>query len=183
MKKALCSMGNALAVLSLLAVIVPSAHAGESLVRFRGGIGVIPVSSGADEAGNQVTTAVADFVNRNIVRGIQPPGQIWVITDLAADVRVDGRIRVDGRGLLLGGGNNVGGNAGASVFATLFCANDGNVQHNSTLAGVALEANGDFRIDDELAPAPPSPCDNPVLLIRNTALPNQAWFAAGIPVR
>jgi len=43
---------------------------------------------------------------------------------------------------------------------------------------VPLEANGDFRIDDFLSPAPPNPCVGPVLLIRNTA---GSWFAAGIP--
>jgi len=30
--------------------------------------------------------------------------------------------------------------------------------------GVALEANGNFRIDDLLTPPPPAPCTNPVLL-------------------
>ena len=41
---------------------------------------------------------------------------------------------------------------------------------------VPLEANGDFRIDNQLDPAP-TECASPVLLIRN---PNGAWFAAGI---
>jgi hypothetical protein len=56
------------------------------------------------------------------------------------------------------------------------CTNDGNVLHDSDL--VALAANGDFRIDDLLSPAPPNTCDSPVLLIRNSA---GSWFAAGIP--
>jgi hypothetical protein len=94
-------------------------------------------------------------------------------------VKVDGRIQVDGRGLLLGAGNAIGSNANASVFATLFCANDGNVQHSSNLAGVPLEVNGDFRIDDTLSPALPNTCTSPVLLIR-TIGPG-SWFAAGIP--
>lgn len=176
MKKVLRKMGKTLVVLSLLALIVPVlAGAADTLVRFKGGIGVIPVSSG------QGTATTATVVNRNIVRGVQAPGQPWVIADLRADVKVDGTIRVDGRGLLLAGGNGVGGNAGASVFATLMCANDGNLQHNSNLAGVPLEPDGDFRINDVLAPAPPSPCESPVLLIRNTSVnANQGWFAAGI---
>jgi hypothetical protein len=101
-----------------------------------------------------------------------------VIRDLTADVKQGGNIRIDGRGLLLGAGDAVGSNGNASVFATLFCSNDGNVQHSSTLAGVPLEVNGDFRIDDTLSPAPPNQCTSPVLLIRVTA---GAWFAAGIP--
>ncbi|HKP02705.1 MAG TPA: hypothetical protein VJU77_05000 [Chthoniobacterales bacterium] len=134
----------------------------QSLVRFIGGIGDISTGS--------INTTV---------RGVPAAGQIWVIRDLAADVKQDGRIRIDGSGLLLGAGDAVGSNGNASVFATLFCSNDGNVQHSSTLAGVPLEVNGDFRIDDTLSPAPPSQCTSPVLLIR--VVGPGSWFAAGIP--
>ena len=155
-----------------------STFADDSLVKFKGGIGVIPVSSGVAVPPTLGTAQVVESVNRNIVRGVQPPGQIWVIADLRADVKADGlgSIKVRGKGLLLGGGNNIGFNAGQSVRATLLCTNDGNVLHDSGL--VPLEANGDFRIEDVLSPAPPTPCDNAVLLIRN---PAGAWFAAGIP--
>ena len=69
---------------------------------------------------------------RNIVRGVNPAGQIWVISDFRADVKVDGRIRVDGRGLLLGGGNTIGTNGNASVFATLICeATPPFIEHNA----------------------------------------------------
>lgn len=150
------------------------AAADERLARFEGGIGVIPVSAG------QGTEATATVVNRNIVRGVQPPGQPWVIRDLRADVRTDGSIRVDGRGLLLAGGNNVGMTSNLRVFATLICeAAAPFTERNTTLAGVPLEPNGDFRIDDVLSSVP-SECASPVLLIRNTA-GNRAWFAAGIP--
>lgn len=153
------------------------ALAGDHLVRFEGGIGVIPVSSVAGTAIVNPTTGALTFpeVTRNDVRGVQAAGQIWVIARLSADVKTSGRIRVKGEGLLLGGGNNVGGNGNASVFATLLC---GDVQHSSALTGVPLDPNGDFRIDDVLTPTPPDPCDSPVLLIRNVA---GRWFAAGIP--
>ena len=133
----------------------------QNLVRFSGGIGDIPTGS-------------ADTT----VRGVVAAGQIWVIRDLAADVKQDGSIRVDGRGLL-GAGDAIGSNGNASVFATLFCANDGNAQHSTNPAGVPLEVDGDFRITDTLSPAPPSTCDSPVLLIRVTG--PGLWFAAGIP--
>ena len=71
-----------------------------SLVRFNGGIGVIPVSN---VAVNGTTTTVSP----NAVRGIAPSGQIWTIADLDANVTTDGRIRVRGRHLLLGGGNGI----------------------------------------------------------------------------
>ena len=158
-------LGTSLAiggVIFVMAAMAQSAVA-QNLVRFSGGIGVIPTGS-----------------TNTTVRTVAAAGQIWVIQDLAADVKQDGSIRLDGRGLLLGSGNGVGSNANASVFATLFCANDGNVQHSSTLTGVPLEVNGDFRIDDTLSPAPPNPCTSPVLLIRSIAGTN-SWFAAGIP--
>jgi hypothetical protein len=145
-----------------------------TLVKFKGGIGVIPVSSGVG------TAATAEVVNRNIVRGVQPPGQIWRIADLKANIKVDGHIKVDGRGLLLAGGNNIGTNANQSVRARLFCGTD---VHESNL--VPLEPNGDFRIDDILTPVqptitlvPPNPCVNPALLIISSG---GSWFAAGIP--
>src|SRR5215467_6606775 len=155
--------------------LVPLASmADDSLVKFKGGIGVIPVSSGVLPVGQQPLTS--EVVNRNFVRGVPPPGQIWVIADLNADVKTDGSIKVRGRGLLLGGGNGIGGNANQSVFATLICDPAGAALFDSGL--VPLEANGDFRIDDVLNPLPPIPCASPVLLIRN---PAGAWFAAGIP--
>jgi hypothetical protein len=163
----------------VLAFVAPLAAADDdSIVRFKGGIGVIPVSSGVAVPPTLATAATVESVNRNIVRTVQPPGQIWVIADLTADVKTSGRIKVRGKGLLLGGGNNIGGNANASVFATLICeAAAPFMLRNTTLTGVPLDANGDFRIDDALSP-PPSDCASPVLLIRNAA--NQAWFAAGI---
>jgi hypothetical protein len=167
MKKALVLSAFLVALFALSAVA-------DDTLKFRGGIGVLPVASGVGLA------ATAEVVNRNIVRGVQPAGQIWVISALTADIKSDGRIRVDGRGLLLGGGNAIGFNANASVFATLICEAAAPFTERSTNgAGVALEPNGDFRIDDVLVPAPPADCDSPVLLIRNSE-PNPAWFAAGI---
>jgi hypothetical protein len=127
--------------------------------------------------------ATAEVVTRNIVRGVQPAGQIWVISALRADVKAGGHIHIDGRGLLLGGGNAIGFNGNASVFATLICEAVAPFTELSTsAAGVPLQPNGDFRIDDTLVPAPPATCDSPVLLIRVTGA-NPGWFAAGIPVQ
>ena len=134
------------------------AAADDRLVRFDGGIAETPVSS--------LTAA-------NIVKGILPGGQPWVISRLLADVRSDGRISVDGRGLLLAGGNGIGTNGAQSVRAMLFC---GTTAFTSDL--VALDANGDFRIDGLLNAVPPEPCDTPTLLIVNAG---GRWFAAGIP--
>jgi hypothetical protein len=151
-----------IAIVSVLGAMAQSAHA-QSLATFSGGIG-------------DITTGSADTA----VFGVPAAGQIWVIRDLQAEVKMDGLIQVDGQGLLLGAGNGVGSNAGASVFATLFCANDGDVEHSTNAAGVPLQANGDFRIQGSLSPAVPDTCTSPVLLIRVTG--SGAWFAAGIPL-
>ena len=160
MKKSLLVSIPALLIAGFFALPV---IADQRLVRFEGGIGVIPVR------GNGAPFAA------NVVHFVDPAGQPWVIADLRADVRVDGRIRVDGRGLLFAGGNSIGTRGGvASVRARLFC---GGVAQTDTTA--ALDTSGDFRIDDVIIPAPPNPCVNPVLLILNPA--GTAWFAAGIP--
>src|SRR5437660_1581725 len=144
----------ALLVLAVVALLPLPLVADDTLVRFQGGIGVDPAST--------VGTP-------NVVRGVNPPGQLW---------RIDESITVDGRGLLLAGGNSIGTTANVKVFATLICeAAAPFAEHSTNAAGVALEPNGDFRIDDILSP-PPTGCASPVLLIRNTA--NRAWFAAGI---
>lgn len=160
------------AVLFLGLVFPLASLADDSLAKFKGGIGVIPVSAGVGAA------ATAEVVNRNIVRGVQPPGQIWTISDLSAEVSTDGSIKVRGKGLLLAGGNGIGGNAGQSVRATLICEAAAPFTLHDTDPVVPLEANGDFRIDGVLNPLPPIPCASPVLLIRNLG---GAWFAAGIP--
>jgi hypothetical protein len=146
----------------VMLAIATSANAQQPLVRFDGGIGVVPVSAGPTP---------------NVVRGTNPGGQPWVISRLTVDVKTDGRVSVDGRGLLLGGGNNIGTTANQSVRARLFCGPAATPTiHDSVL--VPLEPNGDFRIDGVLAPVPPTPCATPVLLIVSGG---GNWFAAGIP--
>src|SRR5439155_7438545 len=93
-----------------------SGVANDALLKFEGGVGVHPVSN---VAGTPNADGSFPNVTRNIVRGVNPAGQIWVITDLRPKIEVDGSIKVDGRGLLLAGGNAIGTNANASVFATL----------------------------------------------------------------
>jgi hypothetical protein len=161
------------------AIVSATAQTDASRLRFQGGIGVIPVSNGVAVPPTLATALVVESVTRNIVRGVQPAGQIWVIDDLDAKVRANGRITVEGKGLILGGGNNAGRAAGQSVFATLICeAAAPFTERSTTLAGVLLSPTGDFKIDDTLAPLPPDICDSPMLLIRNAA--GQAWFAVGI---
>ena len=159
---------------------LPAMAAEDTIARFKGGIGVIPVSSGVVVAADNATQLTSEVVNRNFVRGVQPAGQIWVIADLRADVKTNGSITVKGKGLILGGGNNAGRATGQSVFATLICeAAAPFTERSTTLTGVLLADNGDFKIDDMLSPAPPFECASPMLLIRTAGSGN--WFAVGIP--
>lgn len=163
--------GTLIVVIALAVASMASAQDNNylaTLVKFKGGIGVIPVTG----------VAANGTVNLNTVRGVNP-GAPWRIADLDATVGFDGHIKVTGRGLLLASGNGIGTNAGQSVHATLFCGAAATATtHNTTTTGVALAADGDFKIDDFLSPPPPANCDTPVLLIRNVG---GVWFAAGIP--
>jgi len=94
--------------LFLVGVLPTVAPAADTIARFQGGIGVLPVSGVAGAANADGTFS---SVSRNTVRGVPPAGQPWVIADLNAVAKGDGSIKVDGRGLLLAGGNNIGLNA------------------------------------------------------------------------
>lgn len=167
----------------ILGAFAPAAMAA-SLVRFDGGIGVIPVSSAA---GTQNADGTFPNVNRNDVHGVAPGGQPWVISKLDALVDDNGNIKVHGKGLLLAGGNAIGTPGGQSVVATLICGAD--LHSTPAENAVKLADNGDFKINDVLDNLPlPDPCENPVLLIRNVVknpttnqLEPGRWFAAGIP--
>lgn len=166
---------------ALIAFVYLSASAGangdrDTLVRFKGGIGVVPVSN---VSGTQNANGSFPDVTRNVVRLVNPAGQIWVIEELDARVKTNGDIKVKGKGLILGGGNNAGRATGQFVFATLICeAAEPFTQRNTTLAGVPLAADGDFEIDDVLVPIA-TECASPMLLIRNAN--GGTWFAVGIP--
>lgn len=173
-------MKKVLACTMFLGVVssLPAA-ADDTKLRFKGGIGVIPVSSGVAVAPTPGTAPVVESVNRNIVRGVQPAGQIWVIDELDAKVSANGRITVDGKGLVLGGGDSAGRATGQAVLATLICQPTAPfTESRSSSAGVTLSPNGDFKINDTLSPLPPDVCTSPMLLIRNAA--NLGWFAVGI---
>jgi len=157
--------------LFLAVFVAPAGKATDVLLSFRGGIGVDPVGG---------INGMTGLPTLNTVRNVGPGGAPWRIGSLRADIDVSGRINVVGRGLLLAGGNGIGTNGGQIVRALLLCAatpTRAASSHATNPDGVALAANGDFRIDDALSPAPAS-CASPILLIVN--VPGGRWFAAGI---
>jgi hypothetical protein len=177
-------MKKALACTMFLGVVLSlPAAADDTSLKFRGGIGAIPVSSVTcvPSATPCVTGSEVVTVNQNVVRGQQPAGQIWVIDRLDAEVNANGNIRVHGNGLILGGGNGAGtAPAGLNVLATLSCLSLSPYGLSSTApAGVAVSPEGNFEINGTLSPKPTFPCTSPLLLIQSTA--NLHWFALGIP--
>ena len=131
-------------------------------VAFDGGIGVV------SWRGNASPPVL------NVVHGINPAGQLWIIDDLKADVRVDGHLRVAGTGLLFAGGDSIGTRGTVSAIGIrLVC---GGVVHAA--GPVPLDEAGNFRFDGTLGTVPANPCVGPVLLITNAG--GTSWFAAGI---
>jgi hypothetical protein len=171
------------ALLMLIPLVVVAAAPEVLVARFDGGIGVDPVSGMSTAAPCSVA---APCPVANVVRGVPPGGIPWHIGDFHARVRQDGHIFVEGRHLVLAGGNSLGQSLGASVQAQLFCGLPPTSTSVSpgyttpiTTTAVTLTPDGDFRLDEMLSPTPPDPCDDPVLLIVSAA--NGHWFAAGVP--
>ncbi|CAD5371868.1 conserved exported hypothetical protein [Rubrivivax sp. A210] len=145
--------------------------------------------------GSQPFASVGGVAVPNDVLGIAPGGRPWELLKLKASVDVNGMLQLRAKGLLLGGGNNIGRPAiPRNMQATLFC-NEGGVNNAWNSPAGAVDAQGNFSISGalvpvapNLAPVPPNPCNLPILLIRNSAAPTTpgglpvpgAWFAAGI---
>jgi hypothetical protein len=94
--------------------------------------------------------------------GVAPGGIDWVINGKSkAKVSHDGRVRVRIDGLVFAEGPNVGKNTVPQLAATVYCGGTA----VGTTKPVAFSPEGDARIDETLATAPPSPCLAPALLI------------------
>ena len=160
-------------IAAAVAAVLATPATAASIVSFEGGIGVQPV---AGLAGGAPVP--------NTVRGVPPGGRPWVIARLKADVKANGTIHARGDGLIFAGSEAIGTPGGVNqVAASLFC---GTPAAEFDSPAVPLDAAGNFRIDAPLTDAtgatPPTPCDAPVLLIRNATGGTLAnWFAAGIP--
>jgi hypothetical protein len=173
-------MKTALLALALIVLVPFAVTADDTLVNFKGGIGVSAPLIAVTVTGTEPDISVTPVPN--LVCGVTPGGIPWRIKRLDANVQSDGHITVEGRGLLLAGGNGIATNGGQSVRAELFCTTTPTPCGTPSLtgaAGVALDSHGDFKIDDTLTPLPPVACTNPVLLIVSKL--NGHWFAAGIP--
>src|SRR5260370_17012046 len=82
-------MKKALACTMFLGVVFSQSAAADEL-KFKGGIGVIPVSSGVAVPPTPPTAPVVESGNRNIVRGGEPPPHTWTTHKLHAPLRPHG---------------------------------------------------------------------------------------------
>jgi hypothetical protein len=162
------NIGRALLMTFVASIGMGSALAQDSnTLKFHGAIGVIPVTG----------VSATGAVNVNVVRNVNP-GNPWRIAGFDALITPDGHVRAVGRGLLLAAGNGIGTNANQSVHLSLFCGTSAaTTEHDTPVAGVRLQPDGDFAIDAFLSPALPTTCTTPTLLIRNVG---GGWFAAGV---
>ena len=125
-----------------LSVVADDKHDHNTLVKFKGGIGVHP---NLERDPGRATGAV--IVNRNIVRGVNPAGQIWTIKDLEAKIKTNGDIKIRGRGSVAGWRQQYRKSERwtecrcPALFVAAF------TEHSTILPGVALEVNGDFKIE------------------------------------
>ena len=128
-------------------------------------------SKGHDDRGRHNGSAVlgsALFGSKTTPHGgptlftVLPGGVDWVINGPSkAKVSRDGRVRVRIRGLVFAEGPNVGKNTLAQLAATVYCGGTS----VGTTKPVPFSPEGDARIDETLATAPPSPCLVPAVLI------------------
>jgi hypothetical protein len=160
----------------LTAACVPSARAGDEILKFDGAVGVDPVGGFTSVITPDGTTA--ERVTINSVLGVPPGGRPWILRKFKASIKANGNVTAKGSGLLFSGGDQIGTRGGVTkVGLTLFC---GGVAHST--AGVALDTQGNFSLKDEqFLTTPPNPCTSPVLLVRNANNgPLAGWFAAGL---
>jgi hypothetical protein len=98
--------------------------------------------------------------------GVAPGGVDWVVNGPSrAKVSRDGRVRVRIEGLVFAEGPDAGKNTVPQLAATVFC---GGAAVGTTVP-VAFSPDGDARIDQMLATAPPRPCLAAAVLINPAA--------------
>ena len=108
-----------------------------------------------------------------LIAGIRPGGAPWVIGPSPVRVRLDGRITVDVRGLVIPSPPGNGTNPVPSVVATLVC---GDMVQDST-EPFALDMAGNGQTSDVITI--PTQCDAPAVLIQPA--PNRAVYIASTP--
>jgi hypothetical protein len=142
----------------------------------------LPAAGSADDKILQFDTmvgVVAPFTGAtNAIRGVGGGGQPWRLDEARGELRVDGRLEIEVKGLVL---VSTGQNPAATFRAVVSCLTPGkDAQGNLVAATTNVTTNefpatvdGDSEI--EAVVALPSPCIAPIVFVTNAA---GRWFAA-----
>jgi hypothetical protein len=149
---------------------------------------LVPVAGrAADDSGkildfDTMTGVVRPFTGAtNKIRDIAGGGIPWVLTSAKGKLRVDGRIEVRVRGLVLAEGTRAGTNPVAEFKAIVSCLTVGQDEAgaavvatvNRSTATFPASVTGDADIDDVVSL--PSPCIAPIVFVTS---PTGSWFSA-----
>jgi hypothetical protein len=145
-------------VLCLLFALPAVSSADDRILRFDTMVGVIRPFTGAT----------------NPIRGVNGGGQPWAVAKARGELRVDGRLKIDVKGLVL---VSTGLNPSASFLAIVSCltTTDGLAVTTTNVRTLAFPATpeGDSKI--EAVVALPRPCIAPIVFVTSAA---GNWFAA-----
>ncbi|MBX3057608.1 MAG: hypothetical protein KF770_14165 [Anaerolineae bacterium] len=116
----------------------------------------------------------------NPIRGINGGGLPWMVAGSAkGELKTDGQLEINVKGLVLAAGPNAGSNPIANFAAIVSClTGDGGIVNVMTgtfpaTTGPASQGGGNAKI--ETVVALPQPCIAPIIFVTN---PGGAWFAA-----
>lgn len=113
------------------------------------------------------------------IRGINGGGIPWMLRAASGELKADGHLRIQVRGLVLAAGPNAGSNPIASFRGLVSCLqSDGSVANLMTdpfpaTTGPASDGGGDAKIEAQLTL--PQPCIAPLIFVTS---PGGAWFAS-----
>ena len=112
------------------------------------------------------------------IRGINGGGIPWMLSSGSGELKANGHLEVEVRGLVLAAGANAGSNPITTFRAIVSClASDGSVMNVSTdpfpaTTGPATSGGGNAEIEADLSL--PQPCIAPIIFVTS---PGGAWFA------
>jgi hypothetical protein len=138
----------------------------------------LPAAGSADDKILQFDTMVGvvrPFTGTtNAIRGVGGGGQPWAVAEAKGELRVDGRLEIEVKGLVL---VSTGQNPAATFRAIVSCLTtaDGLTVTTTNVMTDEFPATVDGDSEIEAVVSLPSPCIAPIVFVTNAA---GRWFAA-----
>jgi hypothetical protein len=138
----------------------------------------LPAAGSADDKILQFDTMVGvvrPFTGAtNAIRGVGGGGQPWAVAEAKGELRVDGRLEIEVKGLVL---VSTGQNPAATFRAIVSCLTtaDGLTVTTTNVMTDEFPATVDGDSEIEAVVSLPSPCIAPIVFVTNAA---GRWFAA-----